>query len=301
MVVAGLVLETLTGKTWCDAVDRWVLEKADKASLHSDKCIFRWLEPLLSGYDINDINRSVVDAITKKKRATGVKNGTVNRTLALLRSVLIRACVDWEWVDAIPKVRLLKEPDRRVRYLTHGEASALLSELPEHLSHMVAFSLATGLRKGNVIGLCWSQVDLVRRVAWIHPDQSKTRKAIVVPLNDDAMRVLTLQRGRHAVRVFTYNSEPVIVATTAAWYKALKRCGVDDFRWHDLRHTWASWHVQRGTPLHVLQELGGWQSAQMVRRYAHFSAGHLAVHAANLPVLMAANVRMQVVAPEASV
>lgn len=173
-----------------------------------------------------------------------------------------------------------------MRYLTHGEASALLNELPEHLSHMVAFSLATGLRKGNVIGLCWSQVDLLRRVAWIHPDQSKTRKAIVVPLNDDAMRVLLLQRGRHAVRVFTYNSEPVIVATTAAWYKALKRCGIDDFRWHDLRHTWASWHVQRGTPLHVLQELGGWQSAQMVRRYAHFSAGHLAAHAANLPVLM---------------
>lgn len=288
MAVAGLVLETLTGKTWCDAVDRWLAEKADKASLHSDKCIFRWLEPFLSGYDINDINRSVVDAITKKKRATGVKNGTVNRTLALLRSVLIRACVDWEWVDAIPKVRLLKEPDRRVRYLTHAEASALLNELPEHLSHMVAFSLATGLRKGNVIGLCWSQVDLVRRVAWIHPDQSKTRKAIVVPLNDDAMRVLTLQRGRHAVRVFTYNSEPVIAATTAAWYKALKRCGIDDFRWHDLRHTWASWHVQRGTPLHVLQELGGWQSAQMVRRYAHFSAGHLAVHAANLPMLMTA-------------
>lgn len=52
MVVAGLVLENLTGKTWCDAVDRWMVEKADKASLHSDKCIFRWLEPLLSGYDI---------------------------------------------------------------------------------------------------------------------------------------------------------------------------------------------------------------------------------------------------------
>lgn len=299
--MAGLVLDTLLGKTWLDAVERWLAEKADKASLHSDKCIFRWLEPLLCGYALNDINRSVVDAITKQKRATGVKNGTVNRTLALLRSVLIRACVDWEWIDAVPKVRLLKEPDRRVRYLTQQEASALLFALPEHLSHMVAFSLATGLRKGNVIGLCWSQVDLVRRVAWIHPDQSKTRKAIVVPLNDDAMRVLTLQRGRHAVRVFTYNSEPVIVATTAAWYKALKRCGIDDFRWHDLRHTWASWHVQRGTPLHVLQELGGWQSAQMVRRYAHFSAGHLAAHAANLPVLMATNARMQVVGLEASV
>ncbi|PHV20936.1 hypothetical protein CSQ92_16245 [Janthinobacterium sp. BJB446] len=77
-------------------------------------------------------------------------------------------------------------------------------------------------------------------------------------------------------------------AATAAWYKALKRCDIEEFRWHDLRHTWTSWHLQRGTPLHALQELGGWKSAQMVRRYAHFSAGHLATHAANLPVLMIA-------------
>ncbi len=286
MAVAGLVLESLANKSWGDAVDRWMVEKSDKASLRSDECIFRWLNPLLSGYGINDINRLVIDALTKKKRATGVKNGTVNRMLALLRSVLIRACVDWEWIDVVPKIRLLREPDRRVRYLSHGEASSLLRELPEHISHMVAFSLATGLRKGNVIGLCWSQVDLDRRVAWIHPDQSKTRKAIVVPLNDDAMRVLILQRGRHPLRVFTYNGEPINAVTTAAWYKALTRCSIEDFRWHDLRHTWASWHVQRGTPLQVLQELGGWQSAQMVRRYAHFSAGYLAAHASNLPALM---------------
>ena len=62
----------------------------------------------------------------------------------------------------------------------------------------------------------------------------------------------------------------------AAWNKALKRAGIEDFKWHDLRHTWASWHVQAGTPLHVLQELGGWESAEMVRRYAHLSSEHLA-------------------------
>lgn len=286
--IGGLVLETLTDKTWSDAVERWMVEKADKASIHSDKCIFRWLDPLLSGYKLNDINRSVVDAVTRKKKATGVAHGTVNRTLALLRSVLIRAWVDWEWLESIPKVRLLKEPGRRVRYLERGQAEMLMRELPQHLAHMVLFSLATGLRKGNVIGLCWSQVDLDRKVAWIHPDQSKTRKAIVVPLNDDALRVLALQVGGHLGRVFTYNGEPVAQTTTSAWYKALRRCGIEDFRWHDLRHTWASWHVQNGTPLHVLQELGGWQSSQMVRRYAHFSAGHLAVHVAKFPVLTAA-------------
>jgi integrase len=62
----------------------------------------------------------------------------------------------------------------------------------------------------------------------------------------------------------------------------LKRTGIENFRWHDLRHTWASWHVQQGTPLHVLQELGGWSGQEMVQRYAHLSAQHLAGYAAQL-------------------
>lgn len=150
---------------------------------------------------------------------------------------------------------------------------------------MAAFSLATGLRKGNVLGLQWSQVDLLRRIAWIHPDQSKSRVAIGEPLNDDALRVLLLQVGVHPKFVFTYDGNPIHQTTTAAWYKALKRCGITDFRWHDLRHTWASWHVQGGTPLHALRELGGWESVSMVKRYAHFSVSHLAAYACKLPNL----------------
>lgn len=273
-------------KTWDDAVARWLIEKADKASLKSDQCIIRWLDSYLRGLPIVAINRSVVDSITHAKISTGVANGTVNRMLALLRSVLIRSCVDWEWLQTVPRVRLLREPVRRVRYLTKLQAEALLCQLPSHLAHMVAFSLATGLRKSNVTGLCWSQVDLSRNIAWIHPDQSKTRKAIAVPLNSDARRIISLQVGKHSMHVFSYAGKPVAQVTTAAWYKALKRCGIDDFRWHDLRHTWASWHVQSGTPLHVLQELGGWESAEMVRRYAHFSAGHLAAYVSKLPLLI---------------
>lgn len=273
-------------KTWDDAEARWLLEKSDKASLHSDRCIFGWLRPYLGGLMITAVSRAVVDSVKMRKIATGVKPATVNRMLALLRSVLIRASVDWEWLPYVPKVRLLGEPKRRVRYLLKHQADELLGQLPAHLSHMAAFSLATGLRKGNVIGMQWSQVDLSRRMAWVHPDQSKSRIAIAVPLNDDAMRVLSLQVGNNSKFVFTFNGKHVKQTTTAAWYKALKRCGIRDFRWHDLRHTWASWHVQNGTPLHVLQELGGWESPQMVRRYAHFSASHLAAYAERLPTLM---------------
>jgi integrase len=76
-----------------------------------------------------------------------------------------------------------------------------------------------------------------------------------------------------------YRGKPAIETNTKAWKQALKRAGIVDFRWHDLRHTWASWHVQAGTPLHILQELGGWESPDMVRRYAHLVPEHLAEHA----------------------
>ena len=122
---------------------------------------------------------------------------------------------------------------------------------------MAAFTLATGLRQSNVSFLLWSQVDIDRGIAWIHADQSKSRKAIVVPLNKDALIVLRKRKGKHPVYVFTYKNKPVARTTTKAWNAALTRAGIDHFRWHDLRHTWASWHVQNGTSLQELQELGG--------------------------------------------
>ncbi len=97
-----------------------------------------------------------------------------------------------------------------------------------------------------------------------------------MPLNEDAIEVIRRQMGKHPTRVFSYKGRPVFQTCTKAWHKAMKRAGIKDFRFHDLRHTWASWHVQSGTSLYALQELGGWRSAEMVRRYAHFgSGGHL--------------------------
>ena len=92
---------------------------------------------------------------------------------------------------------MLPKPKRRIRWLTHEEAERLIRELPEHLAEMARFSLATGLRKANVTGLEWSQVNLQRRIAWIHPDQAKARKAIGIPLNAEAILVLRTQVGKH--------------------------------------------------------------------------------------------------------
>jgi len=293
---------------WDQAVVRWVEEQKSKASLENDLIHLRWLDGHLRGIYLHQIDRPRIDRITKARGNDGVTNATVNRMLQVLRAILRRAHREWEWLDRVPAIRLLKEDNRRIRWLTHEEAARLLSELPPHLSEMAAFSLATGLRESNVTGLEWSQVDLERRVAWIHPDQAKARKAISVPLNVDAVVVLRRQLGKHPVRMFTHKGKPVAKANTKAWRKALDRAGIrpfddglpetdakkryptrqpdeykyPDFRWHDLRHTWASWHVQVGTPLHALQELGGWASPEMVQRYAHLSAAHLEDYANNI-------------------
>jgi len=163
----------------------------------------------------------------------------------------------------------------RIRWLAVVEVNRLLKELPPHLKDMAAFSLATGLRASNVTGLCWRDVDLVKHHAWIHPDQAKTKKAISVPLNDDAMAVLNARLGTHPEFVFSYKNKPIQQCNTRAWTNALKRAGIENFRWHDLRHTWASWHVQNGTSLQELQQLGGWSIFEMVLRYAHLSGDHL--------------------------
>lgn len=88
--------------------------------------------------------------------------------------------------------------------------------------------------------------------------------------------------GKHQSRVFTYYGKPVIKVGTKGWRQCLKRAGIENFTWHGLRHTWASWHVQSGTPLNALQELGGWSSYEMVMRYAHLAPDHLSSYANNL-------------------
>ena len=268
--------------TWNDAVVRWLKEQSHKATVKEDVTKLRWLDKFLGGKDLEHVNRALIDRVTDAKLAHGCSNATVNRTLELLRAILRKCVSDWEWLDRVPRVRMLKEATRRVRFLNRDDALRLLAELPEHLADMAAFSLATGLRRANVTGLQWSQVDLARRLAWIHPDQAKARKAIPVPLNAEALALITKQVGKHATHVFSFRGRPIVQLNTKAWYAALGRAGIEDFRWHDLRHTWASWHVQNGTPLFVLQELGGWASTEMVRRYAHLAADHLAPYAERL-------------------
>ena len=262
-------------RTWKEAVVRYLEETVHKASQSDDKAHLRWVDRFLGASQLREIDRDMLDRILSARKAGGVSNATVNRTMEVVRAVLRKAANEWEWLDRVPKVRMLQEPKRRVRWLTREEADRLVAALPEHLAAMARFSLETGLRRSNVTGLEWSQVDLARRTAWVHPDQAKARKAIAVPLSATAVAVVRGQAGKHPTHVFSYRGKPLRQVNTKAWRAALLRVGIESFRWHDLRHPWASWHVQAGTPLHVLQELGGWECVEMVRKYAHLSTAHL--------------------------
>lgn len=263
--------------TWHEAVTRWLLEHPERKGLNSVHSLLRQTEAL-NAHALADLPAEALMALIQAYRATGVKNGTANNLLTVVRAIL-NAARGWGWLDTVPTLRKLPVTERRLRWLTRAEADRLLAELPAGLQPLVRFSLATGLRQQNVARLEWNQVDLDRRVAWIHADQAKGKRLIAVPLNTDAVVVLRAQWGHHPRYVFVRDGRPILRPIAAGWYPALKRAGLEGFRWHDLRHTWASWHVQAGTPLPVLKELGGWATLDLVLRYAHLAPDHLAEHA----------------------
>lgn len=268
-------------KFWNDAAERWLKEKsaANKSSIKNDKTAIQFFNRFFDNLPLDKIDReSVEDALDELDSS----NATKNRYVACIRAIINISCAEWKYISVVPKFRTYKEKKIRVRWITRQEAETLLKNLPDHYAEIAALALATGLRMSNILNLSWSQIDMQRKVAWIHPDQAKAEKAIGVPLSDDAITIIKSRIGKHDTLVFQNRSGNLMRRIESRpWKEALKKSGISDFRFHDLRHTWASWHVQSGTPLHSLQEMGGWQSVEMVRRYAHLAPEHLAQWANN--------------------
>lgn len=175
-----------------------------------------------------------------------------------------------------------KAPKGRIRWLTAEEWTALRAAMPAHWQPMADLAIATGLRQSNVFWLEWAQVDLTRRKAWIHPDDAKGREPIGIPLSDAAVAVLERQRGKSAVWVFPMaDGNPLPKLKTRDWKETVKAADIAYCTWHDLRHTWATWHIMGGTPLEVLQRLGGWKDLRMVLRYAHLAESFVDRYAGN--------------------
>ena len=267
-------------RTWDEAALRFLKEAEGKAILKDYKRHVAFWTEHFSKRPLEEITRHEVADLIEAHAKTPA---TRNRYIACLRAVLRKACGAWEWLDRAPKFKTYVEPKQRIRWISREEAGKLLAAMPEWLADLARFALATGLRQANVLALEWTQVDLKRGVAWVHPDQAKARRAIGVPLNEDAVAVIRRKLGKHLHRVFVgHDGQPLDFWTTPArkgWESACSQAGITDFRWHDLRHTWASWHVQQGTPLYVLKELGGWETLEMVKRYAHLAPEHLKEYA----------------------
>jgi integrase len=269
-------------KLWDDAVISYLETLPEGRNKEQTKAELRWSLQFLRGKPLPSIDLEALQALQRAKSASIAKRtgkpaapGTINRVLGVIMSVLHHAA-SAEWIAAVPK--LPKVPDRKkvIRFITREQARALLLELRLHQRAMVIFALETGWRRSNVTQLRWDQVDLERRIAWVNPDQAKEGEAIPAPLSDVTVALLRQFVGNGSPYVFLYRGKPVKQTATRAWRAALKRAGIENFRWHDLRHTWASWHRQDGTPTAVLKELGGWKDDRMPGRYAHLGADHLA-------------------------
>ncbi len=269
-------------RTWDEAALRWLNEKAHKKSYRDDVSRIRWFTRHLRGKTLDQVSRDMIDRIVSRHLARR-SDRTKDLYVALIRAIFRKAMREWEWIGHMPAFKTYGRSGKvRVRYLTHDQAVALMDRLPEHQREVVLFALSTGLRQGNILRLRWDQVDMTRRIAMIGDGETKNGEALGVPLNEAALGVLERQRGKHATCIFTYRGAPLRSANTRTWRAALKACGIENFRWHDLRHTWATWLRQNDVPTWVLQELGGWKSETMVRRYAHMSVKHLQPYADQL-------------------
>ena len=229
----------------------------------------------------------IVDAlpthrIHQKKAPTPLSGATLNRYLSTIRRML-NLCVDWEWIDKAPKLPVYHEPDVRVRWEPPEVIAALIRAMTMPWMRDAALvAVSTGLRESELFGLKPSQVNLPQHHAWITHELAKSKRARAVPLNDDAHAVLARRIRTADQWVFTRDLGDGVLITEhdkRIFNRACKIVGIEDFHWHDLRHTWASWHVQRGTPLMVVKELGGWEKIEMVQKYAHLAPSHVAAHA----------------------
>jgi len=227
-----------------------------------------------------ELSNKHVAELVEARKADGAAAAGINRTLAALRQVHRMASRRWdEPVKSIDwSQHWRQEPKERVRWLTPAEATRLLDELPEHIRLAAEWSLYTGCRKSETFGLRWSDVDLERGFATV---QGKTG-ARTVWLSAEARGVLD-RSPRQSTAVFDGTNHRKLFEAAA------KACAISDFRWHDLRHTHATWLRQAGAPLEVVQRSLGHTLITTTQRYAHVDDAEIREALRKLPDLSTAS------------
>ncbi|MBI5847240.1 MAG: site-specific integrase [Nitrospirae bacterium] len=206
------------------------------------------------------------------------KPSTVNRLLAVLSHMFTKA-VDWKMMDKTVKdslnVKMLPEHNKRLRYLSREESQALINACVGMIKFVVIVALNTGMRKSEILNLMWSQVDL--KHGFILLDKTKNGERREIPINSVLLETLQGIVRRIDVPYVFCNPEtgrPFTKDWKKTFHTALKKAGIYDFKFHDLRHTFASQLVMAGVDLVTVKELLGHKDIKMTLRYAHLAPSH---------------------------
>jgi integrase len=277
--------------TLAEAIDRFVAQrlKSDRETLNHQKHHLAWFRRKIGHCLLSNLTPA---ALSECKRELLVENlpegrprkgATANRYLASLSAALRVACEDWMWCDVNPLRMVRREADSKFvgRFLSDEERNRLLdaakADASPHIYPVVVLAIATGMRRGEIKNLRWREVDLKRGVIIL--ERTKNGEKRRVPLGG-LPRELLLQQAK----VRRLDSDLVFPSSGAkagvpfeldtAWQRVRKRAGLQGFRFHDCRHTTASYLAMQGASLVEIAEILGHKSMQMVKRYAHFAEGH---------------------------
>lgn len=215
----------------------------------------------------------------------GKKPATVNRRLATIKHMFTKA-VEWDMVEdealkRVRRVKLLEENNRRLRFLSREECSALIAECDSHLKPIVITAVNTGMRKSEILKLKWENVDLQH--GFILLDRTKNGERREIPINDTLKDILTaLYQGtkEHPRRIdvpyvfYDPKTGKAYQDLKKSFQAACRRAGIKDFRFHDLRHTFASHLVMAGVDITTVKELLGHKTLTMTLRYSHLAPSH---------------------------
>lgn len=244
-----------------------------------------WWKQELGAYELADLGpRRVAQARNKlaKKPVGGkpISAGTQNRYLCSLSTAFRYAIRELEWLESNPvgKVDKRKEPRGRVRFLDEDERRSLLEACLQsqnlHLHTLVLLAISTGMRQGELLALRWKDLDLKRGIAIVQDSKNGDRRS--VPIAGRSLEQLRERSG-----AVDDPRSPVFLGSRGrvsfpndAWKVALKRAGITDFRFHDCRHTAASYLAQSGARLHEIADILGHRTLAMVKRYAHLTESH---------------------------
>lgn len=271
-----------------DAIDRYVLEVLpDKKSARDQKQQLSVWKSLIGDLKLSEVTTDrLLKARTsisehRGRRGGNVSNATVNRYWAALHHVLEITVREYGWLEQNPmkRIKKLKEPQGRVRFLNVAEREALLSACSksanQFLETIVLIAITTGLRRREILELKWERVNLETGQVIIEETKNGAPRSthLLMPVLD-RLKQLYKQKESNAGLVFPGRSGLHPIDIKSAWYSAVEQAGLEDFRFHDLRHTAASYIAMDGGSVPEIAAVLGHKSFQMASRYAHLSDDH---------------------------